>query len=71
MWVAEEDGRVVGLAAVGAETLGHLYVHPDYQSRGIGSQLLEKTKALRPAGFTLWTFPAQRGARAASTSVTG
>jgi GNAT superfamily N-acetyltransferase len=57
MWVAEEDGRVVGLAAVGAETLGHLYVHPDYQSRGIGSQLLEKTKALRPGGFTLWTFP--------------
>jgi ribosomal protein S18 acetylase RimI-like enzyme len=57
MWVAEEDGRVVGLAAVGAETLGHLYVHPDYQRRGLGSQLLEKTKALRPEGFTLWTFP--------------
>ena len=61
IWVAEEDGRVVGLAAVGEKKLGHLYVHPNYQSRGIGSQLLEQVKALRPDGFTLWTFPEQRG----------
>jgi GNAT superfamily N-acetyltransferase len=62
IWVAEEDGRVVGLAAVGEKSLGHLYVHPDYQSRGIGSQLLEQTKALHPGGFTLWTFPQNEGA---------
>jgi GNAT superfamily N-acetyltransferase len=62
IWVAEEDGRVVGLAAVGDRTLGHLYVHPDYQSRGVGSQLLDKVKALHPAGFTLWTFPHNEGA---------
>jgi ribosomal protein S18 acetylase RimI-like enzyme len=57
IWVAEEDGRVVGLAAVGETTLGHIYVHPDYQRRGLGSQLLEQVKALQPEGFTLWTFP--------------
>ena len=62
VWVAEEDGRVVGLAAVGDRTLGHLYIHPDYQNRGIGSHLLEKTKALQPQGFTLWTFPQNEGA---------
>jgi GNAT superfamily N-acetyltransferase len=56
IWVAEEDGRVVGLAAIGEDTLGHLYVHPDAQGRGIGSALLDKTKGLRPKGFTLWTF---------------
>jgi GNAT superfamily N-acetyltransferase len=73
IWVAEEDGRVVGLAAIGEDTLGHLYVHPDAQGRGIGTALLDKTKELRPRGFTLWTFPqndracsfyARRGLRA-------
>jgi putative acetyltransferase len=58
IWVAEEDGRVVGIAALGTATLGHLYVHPVYQRRGVGSALLQKTKELRPRGFTLWTFPA-------------
>ncbi len=53
IWVAEEDGRVVGLAAIGEDTLGHLYVHPDAQGRGIGTALLDKTKELRPDGFTL------------------
>ncbi|MDX6485568.1 MAG: hypothetical protein QOF43_721 [Gaiellaceae bacterium] len=62
IWVAEEDGRVVGLAAIGESTLGHLYVHPRWQGRGIGTALLDKTKALRPSGFTLWTFPANEAA---------
>ncbi len=57
VWVAEEDDRVVGFAAIGHDTLGHLYVHPDYHGRGIGSALLDKAKELRPHGFTLWTFP--------------
>jgi GNAT superfamily N-acetyltransferase len=62
VWAAEEEGRVVGLAAIGRDTLGHLYVHPAHQERGIGSALLEKTKELRPDGFTLWTFPANKRA---------
>ena len=58
IWVADEDGRVVGLAAIGESTLGHLYVHPEHHGLGLGTALLEKTKELRPGGFTLWTFPA-------------
>ncbi len=57
LWVAEENGRVVGFAAIAESRLGHLYVHPDAHDRGIGTRLLEKTKELRPDGFTLWTFP--------------
>jgi ribosomal protein S18 acetylase RimI-like enzyme len=62
IWVAEEDGRVIGLAAIGESTLGHLYVHPDFQGRGVGTALLEQAKVLRPGGFTLWTFPANEQA---------
>jgi GNAT superfamily N-acetyltransferase len=62
IWVAEENGCIVGLAAIGESTLGHLYVHPEFHGRGLGTALLEKAKELRPAGFTLWTFPANEGA---------
>jgi ribosomal protein S18 acetylase RimI-like enzyme len=62
MWVAEDDGRVVGVAAVGESTLGHIYVHPGFQSRGLGTALLDNTKELRPSRFTLWTFPANEQA---------
>jgi ribosomal protein S18 acetylase RimI-like enzyme len=62
LWVAEIDGRVVGLAAVGDSTLGHLYVDPAHHGRGIGSALLDKTKELLSDGFTLWTFPANERA---------
>ena len=58
IWVAEHEGRVVGFAALGESTLGHIFVHPHFQCRGLGTALLDKTKELRPAGFTLWTFPA-------------
>jgi ribosomal protein S18 acetylase RimI-like enzyme len=62
IWVAEGEGRVVALAAVGESTLGHIYVHPDFHGRGLGTALLDKTKELRPNGFTLWTFPANEQA---------
>jgi len=62
IWVAEDEGRAVGFAAIGESTLGHIYVHPDFHGRGLGTALLEQTKALRPSGFTLWTFPANEGA---------
>jgi ribosomal protein S18 acetylase RimI-like enzyme len=63
LWVAgDEGGRVVGLAAIGESTLGHIYVLPDFHGRGFGTALLDKTKELRPHGFTLWTFPANEQA---------
>src|SRR5258705_3531783 len=62
LWVAEEEGRVVGFAAVGGSTLGHIYVHPDFHGPRLGTALLEQTKELRPSGFTLWTLPADERA---------
>ena len=56
VWVAEVEGRVVGFAALTADMLSQLYVHPDAQGRGAGSALLDRAKERRAAGFTFWVF---------------
>ena len=58
VWVVEEKGRVVAFAALQDDVLGHIFVHPDVQGRGLGTRLLDKAKELRPAGFSLWTHQA-------------
>ena len=69
VWLAEEDGRLLGFLAIrrsrteGREVLEKLYVEPDAQSRGIGTALLEKAKELRPGGLHLWVFQKNEGAR--------
>ena len=63
VWVAEEEGEIVGFAALSGDLLGHLYVHPDAQNRGVGTALLGLVKAERPSGFRLWTFQRNQGAR--------
>jgi len=64
VWVAEEDGQIVGMAALAADVLGQLYVHPDFHGRGAGSALFEKVKELRPRGFRFWVFQQNDRARA-------
>jgi ribosomal protein S18 acetylase RimI-like enzyme len=63
--VAEIDGTIAGFVAMsnGGRSIEHLYVHPGFQGRGIGSALLERAKALMPDGFSLWVFQANTGAR--------
>ncbi len=63
VWVAEDAGRIVGMAALHGDTLTQLYVHPDAQGRGAGSALLDRAKALRPGGFELWVFQQNAAAR--------
>lgn len=60
------DGVPVGVAAIkeGDDFLHHLYIHPDYHRRGLGTALLTWTKAERPAGLQLWCFQANQNARA-------
>ena len=63
VWVAEEDGRILGFAGLDPGMLEHLYVDPDAQNRGVGTSLLEHAKALRPDGFQLWVFQENANAR--------
>jgi ribosomal protein S18 acetylase RimI-like enzyme len=63
VWVAEEEAGIVGFAAISPAKLEQLYVHPREQGRGVGRALLMKTKDSQPAGFTLWVFQQNEGAR--------
>jgi ribosomal protein S18 acetylase RimI-like enzyme len=64
VWVYERDGAIAGFAALDEEMLNYLYVEPAVLGHGIGTALLDQTKARRPAGFTFWVFQQNARARA-------
>jgi ribosomal protein S18 acetylase RimI-like enzyme len=63
VWIAQDEGLVAGFAALGEETLEHLYVAPAHQDKGMGAALLERAKERRPRGFRFWVFQRNEGAR--------
>lgn len=63
VWVADDDGAVVGYARLTDTWLDDLYVLPAHARQGVGSALLEVAKARRPDGFCLWVFEVNEPAR--------
>ena len=63
VWIAENDVGVLGFAVLSSDQLLQIHVEPAQQGRGIGTRLLDQAKERRPAGFTLWTFQKNVGAR--------
>ncbi|MFB9931209.1 GNAT family N-acetyltransferase [Amycolatopsis halotolerans] len=63
-WVAVVKSTVAGLLVLDGSELAQLYLDLPWRGRGIGAQLVDLAKQLRPDGLTLWTFqinePAQR-----------
>lgn len=64
VWVAEDAGRIVGMAVLSHDMLDHLYVDPASQGVGAGSMLLAEAVRSRPQGFTFWVFQQNHRARA-------
>src|SRR5919198_3590505 len=63
VWVAEENGRLVGFIALDGDLGTFFYVDPPAHRRGVGSALFEHVQRERPAGFTFWVFQANERAR--------
>jgi ribosomal protein S18 acetylase RimI-like enzyme len=63
LWVAEEEGRVVGFTGVSGSELTHLYTDPSAQNLGVGRALLDHVKSLRPERLELWVFQKNEAAR--------
>ena len=55
VWVAEVDGAVAGFVAFGDGWVHHLYVAPQSQGRGVGSELLALARRTNPT-LQLWAF---------------
>jgi GNAT superfamily N-acetyltransferase len=56
VWVVEMEHRPVAFLAMRADFIDQLYVHPDYQNRGIGQALLEHARQISPEHLWLYTL---------------
>ena len=55
-WIARCGKQIVGYMVLQDEDVGHLYVLPGWQGRGVGSDLLNKAKELSPRRLTLFAL---------------
>ncbi|AQS59999.1 N-acetyltransferase [Desulforamulus ferrireducens] len=47
-YVKEIDGQIVGFISLIEDYIGGLFVHPNCQGKGVGTELINKAKSLRP-----------------------
>ena len=59
----EETDKAVGILAIAGEFINQLYIHTDYQDRGIGTRLLNLAKNLSNGTLRLYTFEVNKQAQ--------
>ena len=64
VFVVESDERAVAFMAMREDFIDHLYIHPDFQNRGIGKMLLDYARELSPEHIWLYTLQINMNARA-------
>lgn len=55
VWVADVDDAVAGFIAFGRGWVNQLYVAPEFQGRGVGTELLAMAMRCNPV-LELWVF---------------
>jgi ribosomal protein S18 acetylase RimI-like enzyme len=64
VWVALDGTRIVGMMALNATHIDHLYLLPGFYRRGIGTKLLAQAKKQSPKKLSLYAFQVNTRARA-------
>lgn len=57
------DSQIAGFSCMSDGVLDFLYVRRQFRNRSVGKMLLNRCKFACPAGFALWTFQQNNGAR--------
>lgn len=63
IWVFEKSDVVVGFLAMEGNLIDRLYVDPEHQKKGIGSDLIAYAKEINPDGLVLRTHEQNSKAR--------
>lgn len=61
--IDEDVEKSVGILAFDGENLNQLYIHTDYQGKGIGTRLLNLAKSLSNGNLRLYTFEVNKQAQ--------
>lgn len=64
VWVVESQRYPVAFIAMNKDFIDQLYIHPDYQRRGIGRSLLDFARVRSPDHIWLYTLQVNMNARA-------
>jgi ribosomal protein S18 acetylase RimI-like enzyme len=62
--VLETDGQLAGFMAIAGDFVDQLYIHPDFQRRGLGKELLDFAKRQSAEHVWLYTLQINRNGRA-------
>jgi GNAT superfamily N-acetyltransferase len=63
VWVVEFENHPIAFMALNDDFIDHLYVHPDYWRKGIGSLLLQFAREQSPEHLWLYTLQINTNAR--------